>query len=494
MPKLPAKIPRRSPTGPSPKGPSFPSSPKGPSSPTGPTIRPPTAKPTPFVPPSRTNYYSYNGKYYSTLADVSLNNGQSYCQNYYYYLPSNWILAPDDDDSLDVITANTWSTTTVVVAAPGNITGNGYYSNSIWGLSNDNYSNWLLFSQYSSSNGYAYNCAKCNCEILIMYSPKPKPSLSSTSTSTATKRALSPLEISLISVFSVLGVILGALYFYAYNLKPPRTQVQSTYQPATQKPAVAENDGMEMQPPANLKQKPHVESDSGNKLLQQIQGNELHHHHNDSLEPQPHQSKSQAYGYVQPHLDGQPQPQHQVHGFPQVYNTYVQPHQEGHALGYAQQGQPQPQMHGYGQPHQEGQPQVYGYVNPHLGQPQPQFYGYGQPHLDGQSQPQVYGYGQPHLQGQPQVQAHAYGQPHQEGQSPVQVYSSNGDSHLQHQPHPQGGYTSPVPQQAQPHPGGGDYHTQPQPYNPTLVYPAVAVPVYDDGHPSHAQGSSNFRP
>eukprot|EP01035_Chromulina_nebulosa_P003046 gene3046-4158_t len=304
MPKLPAK--RRSPSGggsspigPSPKGPSSPtgpSSPKGPSSPTGPTIL------------RLRNLHLF------------LNNGQSYCQNYYYYLPSNWILAPDDDDSLDVITANTWSTTTVVVAAPGNITGNGYYSNSIWGLSNDNYSNWLLFSQYSSSNGYAYNCAKCNCEILIMYSPKPKPSLSSTSTSTATKRALSPLEISLISVFSVLGVILGALYFYAYNLKPPRTQVQSTYQPATQKPAVAENDGMEMQPPANLKQKPHVESDSGNKLLHQIQGNELHHPTNDSLEPQP--KPPVRNNYVQPHMDEQSELQ--VH-------SYVQPILDEHS-------------------------------------------------------------------------------------------------------------------------------------------------------------------
>ena len=67
----------------------------------------------------------------------------------------------------------------------------------------------------------------------------------------------------------------------------------------------------------------------------------------------------------------------------------------------------------------------------------------------------------------------------------------------------QGGY-SPVPQQVQQYPGGRDYHTQQQPYNPTLIYPAVAVPVHDgyghghghgvnEQHPSHAQGS-NFRP
>eukprot|EP01036_Dinobryon_divergens_P032311 gene32311-41872_t len=267
--------------------------------------KPPTNKPVrpaePFVPPYRRNYYSYNGKYYSTLADVSVNSGLRYCQNTYYCLPRDWILAPDDDDSLDVITANSWSTDTVVVAASGSDSRNGYYSGS--GFNNNNLSNWLLASKNTTDlyYCYAYNCAKCNCEVLILYSPDP------TSTSTSSKPLLSLLHIGYISVFSFIGLIFGAMYIYAYYIKPRRTQVQAQpdSQPASHEPTVVSNGKddhcMEVQP--------FVDSTNGYVQLQQLPANEQHHI---SLEPQP-----ELPGHNNPHhLDGQPQPQ--VHGYGQT--------------------------------------------------------------------------------------------------------------------------------------------------------------------------------
>ena len=124
---------------------------QGPSLPTIPTLS---------VIPSSINYY------YSTLANANLNSGTTYCQNTFLYVPTDWILAPDDIDSLSVITLNTWSTTTVVVAS-----GVGYYSKSTFGSINRAYSNWLV--RYYAAYGFVYSCATCNCEVLIMYSPYP---------------------------------------------------------------------------------------------------------------------------------------------------------------------------------------------------------------------------------------------------------------------------------------------------------------------------------
>ena len=82
--------------------------------------------------------------------------------NNYEYLPINWILVPEDSNSLKVISLYMWSTKTVVVAS-----GAGYYSNSTYGSININFYHWL--TSYFSTYSYVYACWQCNCEILIMY-------------------------------------------------------------------------------------------------------------------------------------------------------------------------------------------------------------------------------------------------------------------------------------------------------------------------------------
>ena len=103
---------------------------------------------------------------------MNLNDGQSYCQPGYFYLPTGWVLAPDNSDSKSTIFLNTWSTYTVVVAS-----GVGYFSKSSYGSINKANNKWLL-STFSSQFGYTYSCYPCNCEILIMYLPRtPTPSM-----------------------------------------------------------------------------------------------------------------------------------------------------------------------------------------------------------------------------------------------------------------------------------------------------------------------------
>lgn len=105
--------------------------------------------PTVFVPPSSINYFSYKGKFFSTLSNADLNgNPLSSCKSIYYPLLIDWILAPDDIDSREAISLNTWSTTTVIVAS-----GVGYYSNSTWGL------NWdyldYLYQSFTVARSYS---------------------------------------------------------------------------------------------------------------------------------------------------------------------------------------------------------------------------------------------------------------------------------------------------------------------------------------------------
>jgi hypothetical protein len=312
----------------------------------------------PFVPPSRSNYYLYKGKYYSTLGDVSL-NGASYCQSTYYKVPTDWDLASEKADSLDVITANTWSTTTVVVKAGNNsMKGIGYYSKSYWGLRNYAVSNFLLYK--NGINGSSYNCAPCNCQILLLYTGYVPSSSSSSSLETP-----SILVICLIVVFSSLGCLATGYKFY--RLRYPSTSPTPCQVQPTPVSAILAQESMQVQvhpQPMDYGNKSHTVAYPGYIQLQQLPYAEG-------------QQQIPVHGYVQqPHFEGQQQMHSFVH-----HPQYIHSHLEG---------QPQPQIHGYPQPHhQEGQPQVqvHGYVQPQL---QGQFHGQVHPQVGSYSSDYFY--------------------------------------------------------------------------------------------------------
>ena len=290
------------------------------------------------------------------MANVNLNLANSYCQSSYYYLPIDWIFAPDNVDSLYAIYYNTWSTTTVVVAS-----GVGYYSKSTFGLRNTAYSNWLI-PYYSPSYGYSWKCAKCNCEILIMYSPYPKtlkpsyspimfsdpsPSYTSSTSSSSSSSGNSGLYSLVVLPFFLVFFCFTCIYKYRRRVQAMQIQ-QVQVQPSI--PGVINS--------AGYYEQPTIDNNNYPVVVQAQYGNS-------SYMQQPH-PQQQPYGQIQP-------------GYIQLPLQQVN----------------QPLVHGYAQP----QPQVYGYEQPQMQ------YGYAQPQLQAQ-QPQshVYSYGNSELQPQPQPQ------------------------------------------------------------------------------------------
>eukprot|EP01036_Dinobryon_divergens_P032633 gene32633-42267_t len=430
--------------------------------PLAPSAKPtPTAIPTVFTPPSRANFYFYNGHYYSTLTDVLVNSPtSSTCQRSYYLMPPNWILAPFNRDSLAVITSNTWSTTTVVVEY-----GKGYYSKSSSfsaGLANTKYTDWILTSY--NLTAYTYTCILCNCQILIRYTPDnyiasslkpsytsspspsklspsaspsnlayyPSPSILATSAISSSSSSSSSgnfIMIFLVSFFGGSFLIIGCVAFFFYRkngfldmMREKQIRVQPASQQEDEAVPVHDHDqpasinttdkniGMVVQPQP---------MEYGNGWQQQ------------QPQQQPYIIQTQP-GYTQLQHQQQQQQQPANHQHPpdqsHVY-SYLQPQAQPQEYGrYGQQLQPQPLVY-YGQPQIQPQPPVVVYEY------------YGQPQTNTQTQtPQAFGYVQPQLQ--VQQQAHHIN-----------------NSQLQ-------------PQQAQ--------QQQPQTYDPSIVYPAVAAPMCND--------------
>ncbi len=101
------------------------------------------------------NAVEYNGRVYRTLDGTSpLDAGSSKCQNYYLALPSGWVLAADNADSLYVITSYRWGTNAMVVA-------NGY----TYYTAQEN----AYYSYYTalSTSGSTYKVMSCISLILI---------------------------------------------------------------------------------------------------------------------------------------------------------------------------------------------------------------------------------------------------------------------------------------------------------------------------------------
>eukprot|EP01036_Dinobryon_divergens_P035088 gene35088-45417_t len=303
----------------------------------------PTTVPSKYLLPTSINYYIYNGKYYSTLANVNLNNPSNFCQSgyYYYYLPTDWVFAPDDIDSRTAIYLNTWSTNTVVVAS-----GVGYYSKSYFGAKNTAYINWLSYS-YSYSYGYSYKCAQCNCEILIMYSPYPKTLKPSYSPITLYNPSSSKSSSSSSSRNSGLYSLVGLPFFlafccfisiYKYRHRAQAMQFQRIQvQPSIQPGVVVNSAGYYEQPPVDNSTYPIM-----------VQAQPIPYGNSSNMQ-------QQSYSQTQP-------------GYTQL------PPQQVNYGGYAQT---QPQLqYGYAQPQQPQQ------------QPQPQGYSYGNSQIHPQPQPQ----------------------------------------------------------------------------------------------------------
>ena len=280
---------------------------------------PTTTMPTAFT---SINYYYFNGKYYSTLANVNI-NGPSLCQNTYYYLPFDWILAPDNSDSIGVIFSNTWSTSTVVVAS-----GVGYYSRSSYASINRAYSYWL-YTSYSTYYGNSYNCKMCDCQILIMYSPYPKtlkPSYSPVVYSTTTSKNSSSSSSS--GVYSVLVIpffiMVGCLIFFIHRRRVSAMQMQQVQvQPV---PQMMNSAGYYEQPTITnsnygivAQTQPMVYGSNMQQLQPQQPGI---HTQPEYIQLQPQQAiQLQGYGYVQSHPEPQSygQPQAQGYGYGQIY-------------------------------------------------------------------------------------------------------------------------------------------------------------------------------
>ena len=108
--------------------------------------------------PVTSNIYTFNGRQYATLADVSFNSAPaiaggtiSFCQNYYMSLPTYWAAAVDNSDSRYVISATGWSSSYVILS-----NGNAYYAGTAAGL----YGSGRLLT-----SGATYSASVCNSQV-----------------------------------------------------------------------------------------------------------------------------------------------------------------------------------------------------------------------------------------------------------------------------------------------------------------------------------------
>ena len=61
------------------------------------------------------NFFLWNGKLYSTLADIPINSSSSFCQTFPITLPDNARLAQDSKDTRSVIETHTWGSDIVLI-------------------------------------------------------------------------------------------------------------------------------------------------------------------------------------------------------------------------------------------------------------------------------------------------------------------------------------------------------------------------------------------
>jgi hypothetical protein len=307
--------------------------------------------------------YSYNGKYFSTLANLNVNGLNVLCQDGYIKLPKNWVLAPDNSDSLSAIYYNTWSTNTVVVAS-----GVGYKSKSTYGF--------MVRTKMLSSKYYSYACAPCSCVVMIMYSPKPSysPVVYSNSSSSSSSMDLSALYALILLIEFPLFYCYGLIADRRRRLNVQQNQVQPTIQQAVtmsteEQPIVGVCNDNHHHGVAVMQQ-PIITYDSNNNMQR----------HPQPQQQQPYEHPQPGYIQLTPQSASQPQ----VFGYshPQVYSSDQQHH---HLQPQAYGGSIQPQSPAYG--YAQLEPQVLG---GYCAQLQPQVYSNGNSsQLQQQPHPQI---------------------------------------------------------------------------------------------------------
>jgi hypothetical protein len=106
------------------------------------------------------NMVVYNGNTYKTLADWDKNNNGLACQNYWIAIPDGWSIAPDNQDSIQVIKSKSFNTG--VLAVKG---GNFWYAGQ-WA----NYGQWYPggSSPYLENSGNYWRSGICNGGILLI--------------------------------------------------------------------------------------------------------------------------------------------------------------------------------------------------------------------------------------------------------------------------------------------------------------------------------------
>ena len=65
----------------------------------------------------RNNFVQYGNRIYSTLADVSRTAHDYTCQSDFLTLPSDWVIAPDNQNSESAIRNDYWSTSNVLTSS-----------------------------------------------------------------------------------------------------------------------------------------------------------------------------------------------------------------------------------------------------------------------------------------------------------------------------------------------------------------------------------------
>jgi hypothetical protein len=106
---------------------------------------------------------TYKGSSYAAL-DLVQNPDtdsrySSHCQSYYLPLPAGWSIAPDDQDSIRVISSFPWGTSVM------HVQGSSYWANSLsWGNYGQRYCNWCL-----DASGTSFRVNSCNLRILLKF-------------------------------------------------------------------------------------------------------------------------------------------------------------------------------------------------------------------------------------------------------------------------------------------------------------------------------------
>ena len=266
-----------------------------------------------------------------------------YCQRNYEELPQDWILAPDNSNSMNVISLNTWSTKTVIVDS-----GFGYYSRSSFASLNSGY--------FLVSNGTALSCAICDCQVLIQYFAPEQFQQPQEPTqvvySSPPLKSNQPKYAYLAFLVLLPVLVAGALYYRCvqmHRLRKPQVQPLQI-QTVTVEPKDNAVGFHQQVLGAGSKIHPYEQSNN-EEIIQQMQpAVEVHQYH-----PQPHSHyPDQPYNILGPtaehvhvssesnyHSNFQAQPQHPIHTF-----EYVRVQQQLQPVeGFHHQYHPHPHPH-----------------------------------------------------------------------------------------------------------------------------------------------------